>query len=196
MNKKFFISDLLVVFTLIVILVPLAATTSAYAFWGGGRSKCKAASMSGQQGLGPGGDGWGSRLGRYLDLSTKQQQQMHDLRFAFQKKTIDLRDQIGKKRLEQKALLEAETVDWKKVDALTDEIAKLRASIEKERMRQRVEMRKILTPEQLKKLESLPYWQGGGHWGWEEDDFPAQGWPGCGLGNGPAGQGPGRGRGL
>lgn len=188
MNNKFSVAGLLFAFTLMAILISFTAPT-ANAFWGGKKGQCMTGTGSGQ-GMGPGfgRPGKGRHLGQLLDLSTQQQQKMHDLQFAFQKKTLNFRDELGKKRLEQKALLENSTIDWKKVDELTDEIAKLRASMEKEKMRQRVEMKKILTPEQLKKFESMPFCQGGQ----DGDGFPAQG-SGCGLGKGP---GMGMGRGL
>ncbi|MEW6378370.1 MAG: Spy/CpxP family protein refolding chaperone [bacterium] len=186
MNKKSFITSLLVAFTLMAILVSFTSP-SANAFWGS-KGQCMTGPGPGQ-GMGPGGGGPGKgrHLGQLLDLSTQQQQKMHDLQFAFQKKTLNLRDELGKKRLEQKTLLENSTVDWKKVDELTDQISKLRASMEKERMRHRVEVKKILTPEQLKKFESMPYWHGGP----DGDDLPPAQGSGCGLGKGP-GTGPGR----
>jgi len=136
-----------------------------------------------------GANGPGGGLAQYLGLSTKQQQQMHDLQFAFMKKTLDTRDELGKKRIEQKALLNSDPVEWKKVDQLTDEIAKLQATMEKEKVRQRLEIKKILTPEQREKFKSGNCPQGLGGNG------TAAGGPGCAMGSGP-GSGPGRGPGC
>lgn len=152
-------------------------------------------------GMGGPGQGFGSlgedgpmprNFGQSLNLSTEQQQKMQALQFAFVKNTLDTREELGKKRLERKALLESDPVEWKKVDQLTDDIAKLEATMEKEKMRHREKVKKILTPEQLEKFNTMscPQGQGG--------DGPAAG-PGCtqgrGMGKGP-GCGMGRGMGF
>jgi len=134
-------------------------------------------------GNGPGG--FGGRFAQDLGLSTKQQQQMHDLQFSFMKKNLDSRNELGKKRLERKALLESDPVEWKKVDQLTDEITRIEATLEKEKMRQRAEIKKILTPEQLQKFNSRFCPQQG-----SVGNGPAAGSPGCAVGAG-AGKGPG-----
>ena len=53
-----------------------------------------------------GANGPGGRFAQDLGLTTKQQQQMHDLQFAFMKKTLDTRDELGKKRIEREGLIE------------------------------------------------------------------------------------------
>lgn len=98
-------------------------------------------------------------LGKYLDLTTEQRQKMHKIRYDFIKKTIDLEDELGQKRLKRRALMEKDTIDWKKADQLTDEIADLRAKLQKKKMRQRPEIKKILTLEQLEKFEEMKGWK-------------------------------------
>lgn len=187
-NRKSLVFSLL--FALAFMLVSLGVT-SADAH-GRGQGPC---GMGGPgQGFGPlGDDGPMPRnFGQYLNLSTKQQQQMQALQFKFMKETLDTREGLGKKRLERKALLESDPVEWKKVDQLTDETAKLEATMEKGKMRHRAEIKKILTPEQLEKFNTMNCPQGQG------DGGPAAG-PGCtpgrGMGKGPA-CGMGKGMGL
>lgn len=152
-----------------------------------GRGQCCGMGGPGQ-GFGPlGDDGPMPRnFGQALNLTTKQQQQMQTLKFAFMKKTLDTREELGKKRLERKALLEADPVEWKKVDQATDEIAKLEATLEKEKMRHKAEVKKILTPEQLEKFNTMscPQGQGGiAGPGCTQGKALGRG-PGCGMGKG------------
>lgn len=99
------------------------------------------------------------QLGRYLDLSNEQRQQLHKIRFEFMKKSIDLKGELGQKRLERRILTEKDAVDWKEADQLTDKIGDIRAEMEKLRMRQRHEIRKILTPAQLEEFEEMRGWK-------------------------------------
>jgi len=124
------------------------------------------------------------RLGRYLNLSVEQRQKMHKIRFNLMRKTIDLQDNLGQKRLERRALMEQDDIKWKKADQLTDEIATLRAKLQKARMRQRPEIRKILTPEQMEIFDEMRGWRGR-----SQCDMPQR------KGSGQ-GQGQGRGRGM
>ncbi len=116
---------------------------------------------------------WGKNefqhIGRYLDLSIEQRQEMQKVRFDFLKKTIDLEEQLSKKRLERRALLEKEPAEWDKIDKLTDEIAAIEANIEKQNMRRKGDIKKILTPDQLEKVKQF-----------EDGDMPGggQGFPG------------------
>ena len=129
------------------------------------------------------------RLGRYLNLSVEQRQKMHRIRFDLMKKTLDLQDDLGQKRLERRVIMEQDDINWKKADQLTDEIATLRAKLQKARMRQRPEIRKILTPDQMEMFDEMRGWRGR-----SRSDMP----PRKGFGQGPGqgfGQGGGRGMG-
>ena len=170
-NRKSLMFNLLL--ALIFTMVSFGATLASAC--GRGQGACgMGGGMAGMgRGLGSFSNNNGpGRIGQYLGLSTKQQQQMHDLQFAFMKKTLDTRDALSKKRLERKALLESDPVEWTKVDQLTDEIAKLEATIEKGKVRQRAEVKKILTPEQLQKFNSMNCPQD------QEGNGPAAGGPG------------------
>jgi len=100
------------------------------------------------------------RLGRYLNLSVEQRQKMHKIRFDLMRKTIDLQDDLGQKRLARRALMVQDDIKWKKADQLTDEIATLRAKLQKARMRQRPEIQKILTPAQMEIFDEMRGWRG------------------------------------
>jgi len=113
--------------------------------------------QGGQGGPGFGEPGGFRHLGRYLDLSVEQRKQMHKIHFDFRKKALEVQDELGQKSLERRALMESESIDWKKVDQLTDEISVARAKLEKQKMRQHQEIEKVLTPEQLEKLERMPW---------------------------------------
>lgn len=160
----------------------------------GGRGSCEIGGGFGGQGAGPGmgrmdGMGPGRQLWRHLDLSVEQQRQMHKIRFDYLKKTVDLEDQLGLKRLERRELLSQETMNWEKIDLLTDEIGALEAKLEKQRLRHRLEVEKILTPEQLQKLDELRCPMD------EEADDDEPNLPPRGRGMGP-GRGKGMGMGL
>lgn len=204
MNKRSLILSLslVLVFTLVALGSGLANAQCQNKGFGPGGT-CLIGGPGGQSlgspsGGGPGGCGLSGggmgnldKIGQYVNLSDKQRQQMHDLRFSFMKKTLDLKEQLGQKRLERRALMEKDPVDWKKVDQLTDEIGQIKANMEKQTMRRQVEIKKILTPEQLKQLEDMNIQQGPG-----QPDVQGRGpgrHPGRGMG---FGHGPGRGMGL
>ena len=120
---------------------------------------------------------------RYLDLSIKQRQKLHRINIDFLKDTIDLNDEAGQLQLKRHALMEEDPVDLKKVDQLTDKIATVRAKLHKKRIRKRLAIRKILTPEQQEKYDQMRGYKGTGK----------PGFLGRGFGSG---RGPGRGRGM
>jgi Spy/CpxP family protein refolding chaperone len=171
---------------ILAILFTSVVVSQVEARWGNrpfGGWGCEEGSMGGcQGGPGLGGPGGFRHLGRYLDLSLEQRKQMQKIHFDFKKKAIEVEEELGQKRLERRALMESESVDWKKVDKLTDEIATARAKLEKQRMRQHHEIEKVLTPEQLEKLERMQWLQGR-----EGGDGPGEGF-GYGPGPGPGGR--------
>jgi Spy/CpxP family protein refolding chaperone len=193
---------------LLAVSLTSLVVTQAAARWknrSGGQMNCcnlgagQGGGGCGMGNMGPGGMGKGpgpmgpesfARIGRYVDLSIDQRQEMHKLRFDFAKKNLNFEDELGQKRLERRALLEKDPVEWKKVDRLTDEMAMIEANMEKQRMRQRLEIKKILTPEQLEKLNNLQCGQGA-----DGPGAPPEKGFGCGFGPGK-GKGPGKGMGM
>ena len=178
MNKKNFI----LIFTFIFCITALMISQTQ-AHW---KNKPSSGDMGYEGGtcvVGQGRQSFGhpqdfQRLCEQLNLTIEQRKKMHSMRFDFLKKSIDVREELGEKKLSRKELLKKNSVDWKKVDQLTDKIAELQAKMEKQRMRQHNKVKKILTEEQLVLFEQ----KGCG--------------TGRGMGTGQGGRGFGSGRGL
>ena len=88
---------------------------------------------------------------RALDLTPEQTQKMKDLRESFSKVSIPLRNEIGSKRFELQALWMQTNPDQDKILAKQKEIIALRSDLLEKATKNRLEMRKILTPEQQAK---------------------------------------------
>lgn len=115
----------------------------------------------GPMGTGPMGPGAGfERFGRWwkhsrfvkeLNLTDEQINKLDKIFLDTQKKLIDLRSACRKAELELKSLEGKEAESLKKID----EIYKIRADIHKTIFLMTNQIRKELTPEQLKKLEEI-----------------------------------------
>ena len=121
----------------------------------------------------------GSGLWKALNLTPAQIEKMKALREAFFKETIPLRNELMSKKLERAVLWVQTNPDEEKILAKQKEINALRAQLGEKVTKNRLAMRKILTPEQEAKLINLRarLWRGHGR--------------GCG-----SGPGPGYGRGM
>jgi len=91
--------------------------------------------------------------GDALDLTPEQEARLDEMAKAHQAARKDLFDRMEKLRGELDDLVEAPDYDPGKADGLIDEMARLRAEQQKAGLRHRIEFRKVLTPEQLKKLD-------------------------------------------
>jgi Spy/CpxP family protein refolding chaperone len=124
---------------------------------------------------GPGPKGaWGAGL----NLTPEQSQKMQGMREAFFKEILPMRNEMQIKQLELKTLWIQTNPDEEKIIAKQKEINVLKAQLQEKGTKFRLEMRKILTPEQQAQM---------GAYG-----------PGFGRGQGMRGeygQGPGRGMG-
>ena len=129
------------------------------------------------QGYGPGAGGPGP-LASKLNLTPEQNQKIQAMNEAFFKETIPLRNDLMAKQLELKGLWGQTTPDQEKILAKQKEINALRAQMQEKGTKHRLEMRKVLTPEQVAKFQEF---QGG----------PGMMGPGFGMGPGH-----GRGRGF
>jgi Spy/CpxP family protein refolding chaperone len=99
-----------------------------------------------------GGDGQeGPRIWKALDLSPDQSQKMKELREGLFKESIPIRNEITSKRFELRALWAQTNPDEGKILAKQKEINTLRADLQEKVTKKRLEMRKILTPEQQAK---------------------------------------------
>ena len=91
----------------------------------------------------------------FLDLSPEQKAKLEEFRKMRQeerKKFLENIEPLGQKL---EGLIRDPNSEAKEVDALIDQISKLRSTHLKRVIQQRRELRKIFTPEQLKKLEKF-----------------------------------------
>jgi len=82
------------------------------------------------------------------DLTNTQKEQIKKIRLELQKALLPLRSQLEVKSAELKSLLVADNPDAAKINAKLDEIGALRTQIQKKRLTQELEIRKLLTSEQ------------------------------------------------
>ncbi len=135
-------------------------------------------------GYGPGmgsGPGYG---GPGLNLTPEQNQKMQALREGFFKEMLPLRNEMQIKRLELRTLWAQTNPDQDKILAKQKEVNALREKFQEKSTLHRLEMRKVLTPEQQAQLGA--YGPGFG---------PGFG-PGHGMRGGMMGGGFGPGRGM
>lgn len=88
-----------------------------------------------------------------LDLTPEQQTGFDEMAQARESERKDFFDRMKKINGELEAVLKDPGLDPKKADGLIDEMARLRAEHLKSGLRHRYDMRKILTPDQIKKLD-------------------------------------------
>lgn len=87
-----------------------------------------------------------------LDLTQDQLLKIKQLRTESREKTLNLRHEIHMTFMEQKEELEKDAPDTKKLDATCDKISDSQKALMKLRLNDMLEVKKILTPEQNKKL--------------------------------------------
>ena len=108
---------------------------------------------------GPGGRGYNNeakeRMAGYLalDLTEEQQETLKTLRTENYKTMTPLKNKMNELKARERTLLSEETVDLKAVNKLIDEQTGLSNQMRKIQAAHKVEMKKILTDEQLMKLE-------------------------------------------
>ncbi|MFN4180868.1 MAG: Spy/CpxP family protein refolding chaperone, partial [Armatimonadota bacterium] len=91
-------------------------------------------------------------LKKQLGLTDEQVKKLTELRTEHLNKVSKLVSELAAKRAELRTLWLAEKPDEKRIRELTEQIAKLQAELASERVNSQLEVRKILTPEQLSKL--------------------------------------------
>jgi Spy/CpxP family protein refolding chaperone len=91
---------------------------------------------------------------RGLDLTAEQTAKINALREAHLKESKPLRDQIYAKSGDLRLLWLAKTPDQEKILALQKEVRNLRDQLTDKMTSYRLEARKVLTPEQLTKIQS------------------------------------------
>jgi len=133
------------------------------------------------RGYGPGG-GWGTcgdPAQSRLNLTAEQKAKIDDLRLSYLKETKSLQDKMQSKRGDLRLLWLEKNPDQEKIAATQKEIRSLRDQLQDKRTAYRLEVNKVLTPEQQAQLRSA---------------CPGGFGPGYGPGKG-AGRGPGYGPG-
>jgi Spy/CpxP family protein refolding chaperone len=94
-------------------------------------------------GYGPRGSWWAN-----LNLTPEQNQKLQAMRESFFKETLSLRNEMQTKQLELRTLWAQTNPDQDKILAKQKEINAVKAQLQEKGTRHRLEMRKVLTPEQ------------------------------------------------
>jgi len=105
----------------------------------------------------------GSGLWGAINLTPEQIEKMKALRKSFFEQALPLRNELMSKKLELKALWVQTNPDEGKILAKQKEINALRVQLQEKATKNRLEMRKILTPEQQAQVVSLLGRHRGGH---------------------------------
>ncbi len=207
--KKWYVS--------MAVLALVLVTTVVFA-QGPGSGPGNAPSSSGSEsyrGPGPYGQGWGRQgfepgwgrfherfgEGSWLGLSKEQIDKMQALRDRIFNETRDLRYEMAEKRLEMRKLFTDPKISDATLTAKQKEMSALRQKLQDKMAQMMIEGRKILTPEQLQKLDrgGMGGAMGFGGMGFGMGGGPMAGGPmGSGMmGRGMIGRGPmGRGMGC
>lgn len=85
-----------------------------------------------------------------LNLTDAQKKQMEELRTSMQKQAVKLRSSVQLDRIDLRELLKADEPNKAAIEKKLDEIAKLQTEQKMLRINHMLDVRKILTPEQLK----------------------------------------------
>lgn len=96
-----------------------------------------------------------ARLSNQLGLTLEQQQKILSIRQNFEKDTLNLRYDLRKNLLELKYLWAADSLDQKAIDARTKESNGLKIQMISKRKAFQNELKGVLTPDQLKKVNDF-----------------------------------------
>jgi Spy/CpxP family protein refolding chaperone len=125
-------------------------------------------------GYGPRGSGWAN-----LNLTPEQNQKLQAMRESFFKETLSLRNEMQVKQLELRTLWAQTNPDQEKILAKQKELNALKAQMQEKSTLHRLEMRKVLTPEQQAQIGAFGPGFGPG--------YGMRGGSGPGRGMGPGG---------
>jgi Spy/CpxP family protein refolding chaperone len=95
------------------------------------------------------------KTAQQIGLTADQQKKMDDIFQQNRLKLIDLSAALEKQEVIMQPLMEADQPDEGKILAQIDAIAQARAELEKNNARMLLEIRKVLTPDQWKKVKEL-----------------------------------------
>ena len=119
--------------------------------------------------------------GAFLDLSKEQIAKMQELRDRFYNETRDLRYDMAQKRLEMRKLFMDPKTDDATLLAKQKEMSALRQKLTDKMAQMMIEGRKILTPEQLQKLDRTGMGPGGMGFGMMDGPMMGRGMMGHGM---------------
>lgn len=100
------------------------------------------------------------RFTKYLGLSPEQKEKMKELRSRYKSETRDLRYDLAAKRLEMRKLFTDPKSEEAALLAKQKELNALRQQMTEKKSQMKMEWRKILTPEQIAKLDQIPHKKG------------------------------------
>ncbi len=170
----------LLALTIALLLVATAAMA--------GPGNCgKSCQMSGEMGKGMGmhqgmrgqgmmmrGDGAGMghllMMAEELQLTDQQKEKIHALMTAHQMERIDRQAELKKARVRMADLRRNDNAVEADVMAAIDEMAKLRAEMQKMQYRHHQAVRTILTDKQQEQLKGMRFERMHRNWGWDDDD--------------------------
>ena len=95
-------------------------------------------------------------LAKYLNLSPEQKEKMKESRSLYHSDTRDLKYDLAAKRLEMRKLFTDPQTDEATLLAKQKELNTLRQQLLEKKSQRKMEWRKILTPEQITKLDQIP----------------------------------------
>jgi Spy/CpxP family protein refolding chaperone len=121
------------------------------------------------------GDGLGPHVLEQLDLSNEQRTAIEKSRLAMQQDLVDVKAQLREKKDQLRELWLQDNPSEKSILAKHKEMEPLQTKIRERKIKHRLEVHKILTPEQRTKLRELAKERGKGR--------------GMGRGMGPGGRG-------
>lgn len=132
--------------------------------WGGpGYAKCGYGPGFHRGGGGPGGFGGGQGMAAYLNLSKEQMDKMWQIKDKYRNDMRQTRYQLYQKRLEARKIFTDPKADDGTILAKQKEISALQQKMQEKMVQMKLEERKVLTPEQLQKLNEAPRGYGHGH---------------------------------
>lgn len=98
----------------------------------------------------------GGKMFRGLDLTEAQRDQMFELRHSSKPQMRELRKRKGTAKRAIREMVLTGQIDQARLDTLSNEIGQVTADMVRARVATRVEMMKVLTPEQRAKLKERP----------------------------------------
>jgi Spy/CpxP family protein refolding chaperone len=89
--------------------------------------------------------------GLFQDLDEDILKKMQEMRLRNKEEMLDLKNQIGKKKLEMEKVLLEDKLDFKKILSIHNDISELKQKISRNRIEHKIEMYKIL-PDEKKEI--------------------------------------------